>query len=527
MRLSLHAALLVALHQSLATNAGSAIVARVPPKGWNSWDGYRRDLNETELMKLAPAWAKLMLPSGYDTVTIDEFWYPNDGEAANSLDKHGRAVVDEAKWPSAKGGKGFSVVADKIHALGLKLGIHVMHGIPREAVNKTDAHLYTVLGTGVQVSTLSDGTWCDWNPGWGRVDMSKPGAQEYFDSIYAQYADWGVDFIKNDCVFGKNFALNSTFTNIQAARKAMDKTGHTFVYSLSPGFAGDSPLVETALKVTSPLVNMYRMTLDWHGWHGRDGEPGWPNHFELAAAYSAYEGSVGAHGKSWPDLDMLNPFDDHESMIMQQSLWAIARSPLIYGGKAADITTANPHIAILTNPRVLAVSDTSSHNRQVKRSNSSAVWVAQTATSGSVYVGLFRLTNSSGGAGLGSPSSDRGGGAAVQCSTLEPPFCTCAGGAGNPRNCSCASCGKCGCKSCRICDGAVDPAPPAPKTALVSATFAELGLPAGVTSANVTDLWSGGSLAKAKGSVGARLSPCSTKSAGPCAALLRLSWSAE
>jgi hypothetical protein len=90
----------------------------------------------------------------------------------------------------------------------------------------------------------------------------------------------------------------------------MDKTGHTFVYSLSPGFAGDSPLVETALKVTSPLVNMYRMTLDWHGWHGQDDEPGWPNHFELAGAYSAYQGSVGAHGKSWPDLDMLNPFKD-------------------------------------------------------------------------------------------------------------------------------------------------------------------------------------------------------------------------
>ena len=69
-------------------------------------------------------------------------------------------------------------------------------------------------------------------------------------------------------------------------------------------------------------------------------------------------------------------------MIMQQSLWAIARSPLIYGGRVKDITTANPHIAILTNPRVLAVSDTSSRNRQVRRSNSSAVWVAETATSG-------------------------------------------------------------------------------------------------------------------------------------------------
>lgn len=144
-------------------------------------------------MKLATQWAKLMLPSGYDTVTIDEFWYPNDGESASSLDTHGRAVVDESKWPSAKGGNGFKTVAKNIHALGLKLGIHVMHGVPKAALNGS----YTVLGMpSAKVSDLSDGTWCPWNAGWGRVNMAKPGAQEYFDSIYAQYADWGIDFIK-------------------------------------------------------------------------------------------------------------------------------------------------------------------------------------------------------------------------------------------------------------------------------------------------------------------------------------------
>jgi hypothetical protein len=185
------AAPLLVLVQSLllAHAAADSVVAQVPPKGWNSWDGYAGDLNEAELMKLAPQWAKLMLPSGYDTLTIDEFWYPNDGESASSLDPHGRAVVDEGKWPSAKGGVGFKAVADKIHALGLKLGIHVMHGVPKAAVGNDT---YTVLGLpSAKVSELSDGTFCPWNAGWGRVDMSKPGAQEYFDSIYAQYAEWG------------------------------------------------------------------------------------------------------------------------------------------------------------------------------------------------------------------------------------------------------------------------------------------------------------------------------------------------
>eukprot|EP00658_Telonema_sp_P-2_P029277 TRINITY_DN22288_c0_g1_i2.p2 TRINITY_DN22288_c0_g1~~TRINITY_DN22288_c0_g1_i2.p2 ORF type:complete len:142 (+),score=39.88 TRINITY_DN22288_c0_g1_i2:134-559(+) len=87
-------------------------VAGVPPKGWNSWDGYQGNLNETEFIKVATAWADLMLPSGYDTVTIDEFWYPSDGESASSLDPHGRAVVDVAKWPSSSNGTGFRAVAD-------------------------------------------------------------------------------------------------------------------------------------------------------------------------------------------------------------------------------------------------------------------------------------------------------------------------------------------------------------------------------------------------------------------------------
>ena len=88
-----------------------------------------------------------------------------------------------------------------------------------------------------------------------------------------------MDFIKNDCVFGGNFNTSGTYTNIEAARKAMDKTGHTFVYSLSPGFGADTPGPDgpaNALKITSPLVNMYRMTSDWHGWHGADNKPGCP-----------------------------------------------------------------------------------------------------------------------------------------------------------------------------------------------------------------------------------------------------------
>lgn len=85
---------------------------------------------------------------------------------------------------------------------------------------------------------------------------------------------------------------------------------------------------------------------------------------------------------------------------MQQTLWAMARSPLIYGGKVQDISTSNPHIAIMTNPRVLAISDNSTKNKQVKRDATMAVWSAESTASAagkkSLHVALFKLTGSAG-----------------------------------------------------------------------------------------------------------------------------------
>ena len=47
---------------------------------------------------------------------------------------------------------------------------------------------------------------CPWWKGVMSVDTSKKAGQAFFDSITEQYAvDWGVDFLKNDCVFGGQF----------------------------------------------------------------------------------------------------------------------------------------------------------------------------------------------------------------------------------------------------------------------------------------------------------------------------------
>lgn len=152
---------------------------------------------------------------------------------------------------------------------------------------------------------------------------------------------------------------------------------------------------------------------------------------------------------------------DHESMIMQQTLWAMARSPLIYGGKVEDISPSNPHIAIMTNPRVLAISDNSTKNKQVKRDATMAVWSAESTASAAeagkraLHVALFKLTG-------------------------------------------------------------------APGTVTVS--LAELGIPAG-SNVLVQDTWKGGASTPLDGDkVSKLLSPCSTSSEGPCCALLLLTY---
>lgn len=161
---------------------------------------------------------------------------------ADGVDDNGRAVIDPSKWPSSAGGTGFLKVSQQLHSLGFKLGIHVMHGVPAGALTKRT----TIKGTNISVSSIATKEVCPWNTAWHRVDMTKPGSQgihilplypsreavclscrcnsppytraEYYDSIYQQYSQWGIDFIKLDCVFGENFEAY-TENDIHATHK--------------------------------------------------------------------------------------------------------------------------------------------------------------------------------------------------------------------------------------------------------------------------------------------------------------------
>ncbi len=335
--------------------------------------------------------ADLLLPHGFDTCVIDYLWYETSGYVWE-LDDYCRPIPDVARWPSSAGGKGFKPVADKVHAMGLKFGIHVMRGTSTYAQEKD----CVVKGTrDVRISQLVDqssGGACPWKPESIGLNMSERGAQAFYDSLYEQYAlEWDVDFVKNDCVF-----RSGRVDEIRAQAASIERVAahRPIVYSLSPGqsSAFDEELAKA--DAIADVVHMYRITDDdWDSWATLE------VHFDAAAAFASRIGGAGLMGgRSFPDLDMLPigfvaaPGDEHtapdhwshltrDEQRLQMTLWSIARSPLFFGGDVTALrlpgnANASFVLTLLTNPSVLALNAHSRDNREAAHEGPLRVWTA-------------------------------------------------------------------------------------------------------------------------------------------------------
>jgi alpha-galactosidase len=368
---------------SAQTNPDYWQFAAKPPLGWNSWDIFGTTVTERQVKEQADAMAINLLPSGYKYLTVDIQWYEPesnghsyDPHATLTMDKYGRLTPGLKKFPSAASGKGFKPLADYVHSKGLKFGIHIMRGIPRQAVDKnTD-----VLGTNVKARDIAlKNSTCPWNPDMYGVDATRPEGQAYYNSIIRMYADWGVDYLKVDDISRPYDEVQKA--EIEAIRKAIDKTGRPIVLSLSPGA---TPI--TAGEHVMNHANMWRITDDfWDRWGLLQAM------FERLDVWTPYR-SKG----HFPDADMLpigivdfkrpTNFTRNEQYTLM-SLWAIGRSPLIFGGdmtKLDDFTRE-----MLTNPEMLKVNQESTNNRQVSRDNNLIVWTADVPGSNDKYVAFF------------------------------------------------------------------------------------------------------------------------------------------
>ncbi len=357
--------------------------APTPPMGWNSWDNFATTITEAQAKEQADYMAAHLKSHGWQYLVVDIQWYEPGAKshdyrknAVLTLDDYGRLLPAPNRFPSSVDGAGFKPLADYVHALGLKFGIHLMRGIPRQAVDRN----LPVFGTKLHAQDIANrASICPWNPDMYGVDTSKPGAQDYYNSVFDLIASWGVDYVKVDDIARP---YDEHKNEIEAIRRAIDRTGRPIVLSLSPG--------ETALSAAEHVrqhANLWRISDDF-----------WDRWLALKEQFARLE-KWNPHrmAGAWPDADMLplgvlvlgkrqSRFTPDEQRTLM-TLWSIARSPLMHGG---DMTkTDDATLALLTNDEVLAVNQHSTNNRPLFNRDELIAWTAHVPDSADLYLAVF------------------------------------------------------------------------------------------------------------------------------------------
>jgi alpha-galactosidase len=383
-----------------AQSGDSSLLAATPPMGWNSWDGYGTTVKEADVKANAQWLAEHLKPFGWQYVVVDMEWFVtnptpegNSKTSQYSMDDSGRYTPAVNRFPSAANGAGFKPLADYVHSLGLKFGIHILRGLPKLAVEKN----LPISGSHYHAADAGDTSdTCPWNFDNYGLDASKPAAQAYYDSIAKLYASWDVDLIKVDCISSRPYKGDE----IRMLSTALAQTGRPIVLSLSPGPA---PLEKT--EEMRKYAQMWRISNDiWDLWHSSVDYPqGLGDQFANVAKWAGK-----AQPGHWPDADMLplgylGPAPGwgqprytrltHDEQITFLTLWCIFPSPLMVGGDLprADAWTT----ALLTNPEVIAVDQHSTGNHPVITTEKTVVWVAQSTATDSHSLAVFNLTESS------------------------------------------------------------------------------------------------------------------------------------
>jgi len=401
--------IVMACFTRFTVNAQKTGIAHTPPMGWNSYNCFGSAVHEDEVKANALYMARYLKPHGWQYVVVDFLWaYDNpptshigniyqarlqDGSYIPwlAMDKWGRLLPQPTKFPSAFGGKGFKTLAAYTHQLGLKFGIHVMRGIPRQAVWAKSP----VLGAnGVTADMIADtASTCNWLNHMYGLDMSKPGAQAYLNSLLDLYVSWGVDFIKVD-----DIARPYHQKEIEGYRKAIEHCKRPIVLSISPG---ETPV--GAAENVKQNANMWRMADDF-----------WDNWKEIVHMFSyakAWEGQGGPG--HWPDCDMLQigklskrgPVGEErysrftaDELYTHINFWCIYKSPLMIGCNLPENRAIER--ALLTNDEVLAVNQSGQSPRQLYKNDQCMVWYSKIPNSSDIYVAMFNVSDSDQNAGI-------------------------------------------------------------------------------------------------------------------------------
>lgn len=376
------------------------------PMGWNSYDYYDTSVNEDQVKANADYMAENLKQAGWSYIVVDIEWYAwHTGSKREryqyipfgevEMDEYGRLLPCPEKFPSSVNGAGFKPLADYVHEKGLKFGIHIMRGIPREAAHR---HL-PILGSSVNACDVADpSSICKWNPDMYGVRAGRLGAPEgeiepgqaYYDSIIRLYADWGVDFIKCDDICNTNMYVENPYSaahEIEMLHKAIKKSGRDIVLSLSPGPA----LIEKAWHYEK-YANMWRITDDfWDDWklllNMFERCELWQNHVAEGSYPDCDMLPVGMLGKGF-EAERSTNFTREEQRTML-TLWCIFGSPLMIGGELTKLDDWT--LSLLTNEKILCLLSNDYVGRQVERDEKHAVWSCLNARTGEKYIALFNF----------------------------------------------------------------------------------------------------------------------------------------
>ncbi|AOW10810.1 NPCBM/NEW2 domain-containing protein [Flavobacterium gilvum] len=366
--------------------------AATPPMGWNSWDCFGPTVTEAEVKANADYMAQYLKPYGWDYIVVDIRWYVGNDKAHGYnekdpdyvIDQYGRFMPAVNRFPSAAGGKGFKPLADYLHSKGLKFGIHIMRGIPVIAVKQN----IPIKGTNLTARDIySDKDQCSWLHDMYTIVPGKPGAQEYYNSLFEMYASWGLDFVKIDDLSSPIYFEGE----IDMIRKAINRTGRKIVLSTSPG---ETPIAHA--DHVQKNANMWRTVGDfWDSWGQLK------DHFEVFERWNKWR----AYG-AYPDGDMLplghigiraergdprmTAFTKEEQYTLM-TLWSIFKSPLMFGGNLPDNDPFT--LSLLTNKNVLKVLNESTNNKPLFTDKNKAAWIADEPKTGAKYLAVFNTAD--------------------------------------------------------------------------------------------------------------------------------------
>ncbi|MCV9930284.1 glycoside hydrolase family 27 protein [Flavobacterium sp. LS1R49] len=366
--------------------------AQTPPMGWNSWDCYGSTVEEHEVKANADYMAKNLKKFGWEYVVVDIRWFVENDKAGGYnqtdpryvIDQYGRYLPALNRFPSAKDGQGFKPLADYIHKKGLKFGIHIMRGIPKKAVEDKLPIKGTNGITADQIYTTA--LQCEWLKDNYTIVADKPGAQEYYDSLFQLYAQWGVDFIKID-----DLSRPYHEGEINLIRNAIDKCGRKIVLSTSPG---ETPIEAAPHVITH--ANMWRMVDDvWDTW---------PHITHLMKVSEKWYPYI-APG-TWPDCDMIplgrislrgERGEDRMSRLTKDEQYTlitffnIFKSPLFFGG---DLPSNDAFtLSLLTNKEVVKMHKESTDVKQLFQKDGKIAVTSRNPKDGSIYLALFNTSD--------------------------------------------------------------------------------------------------------------------------------------